>query len=446
MFFEIVRPKEEFISIQPNNQLSEIENYRLKIYKWDKYIASCIPLLILTLLAYSINGNPIILVVGLGNLFLIIISTALITLSSFGLAKFIHFLAAVGVIVISAFIFPFMRNEHLLMPLTALTVFTTYPFQKQKWNYIIGGACMVIGILLFFLEQTQTAKYPEFDFFNQVFALLILYITIIEIVMTALIGNKYIQIINRNTKSLTSQKVELERYIESNLQLENFAHLASHDLKTPLANVIRFSQLLELKIKSKLTDKEKELFKFIIDGSQHMNETINSLFQFSQATNKKLEYSQFSIVDLIEELKSDIKVNIQESNAEISYDRYTTLISADKILIKQLCLNLILNSIKFKKANEAPRIHIQIENQSKNLQFKVTDNGIGIEEEYKETIFLIFKRLHDNASFEGTGVGLAICKKIVEQHGGKIWVDSTLHEGSSFYFTLPKKRMISIIN
>lgn len=434
-----MRPIDEIISAQPNNQLSEIENYRLKIYKWDKLIASCIPLFILTLLAYSIESNVFILLVGFGNLLLIMISTSIITVSSFSLAKFIHFLAASGVIITSAFIFPFMRNEYLLMPLTALTVFTTYPFQQQKWNYLIGGLCMFIGIVLFFVEQTQTANYPKYDFFNQVFSLIILYIAIVEIVMTTLIGNKYIHIINRNTQSLTAQKVELEKYIESNLQLENFAHIASHDLKTPLANVIRFSQLLKLKIDSKLTDREKELFRFIIEGSQHMNETINSLFQFSKATNKKLEYSKFSINDLLEELKSDIKVNIKESSAVINYEDESLMINADKILIKQLLLNLILNSLKFKKDNEAPEINIDIDNQNLNWLFKVSDNGIGIEEEYTDKIFLIFKRLHDSASFEGTGVGLAICKKIVEQHGGKIWVDSRINIGSEFYFTLPKK-------
>ncbi len=422
-----------------DNVFLDIENYRVKIYKWDKYIASCLPLFILTLLAYTIDEDPLILVVGFSNLILIIVSTAKISSHSFSLAKFIHFLSAFSVIVIVSIIFPFIRNEYLLMPLTGLTVFTTYPFQKQKWNYIIGGLCMVTAVLLFFVEQSQTSKYPEFDFFNQIFALVILYIIIVEIVMTALVGNKYIDIINRNTKSLTAQKLELEKYIESNLQLENFAHLASHDLKTPLANVIRFSQLLELKTKDKLTDREKQLFRFIIDGSNRMSETIDSLFQFSKATNKKLEYSKFSMARLISDLKSDIKVNIDDSNAIIDYKQDDILLTGDKILIKQLMHNLILNGLKFKKDDVSPRINIEVKNQKLNWLIEVSDNGIGIEEDYRENIFLLFKRLHDNSAFEGTGVGLAICKKIVEQHGGKIGVESQIGVGSTFYFTIPKK-------
>lgn len=230
----------------------------------------------------------------------------------------------------------------MLMPLIALTVFTTYPFQEQKINYWIGALCIITGFLLFFVELYQTTEYPEYKAFNQLFIFFILYISVVEIVMTALIRNKYLQIINRNTTKLKLQKQELEKYIESNLQLENFAHIASHDLKTPLSNVIRFSQLLELKIKDKLSPREMELFSFIIDGSQHMNETINSLFQFSTATNRKLSYSKFCIQDMISELKNDIIVDINESKADIQVEAFPDSIVADKVLMKQLFLNLIL--------------------------------------------------------------------------------------------------------
>lgn len=325
----------------------------------------------------------------------------------------------------------------MLMPLTALTVFTTYPFQERKMNYGIGAVCMVTGFLLFIVEYYQTTHYPEYDTFNQLFIFFILYISAVEIIMTALIGNKYIQIINRKTDKLNLQKQELEKYIESNLQLENFAHIASHDLKTPLSNVIRFSQLLEIKIKDKLTPREKELFSFVIDGSQHMNETINSLFQFSTATNRKLSYAKFCLEDLIHELKGDIKVDIHDSKADIQIEAFPDMIIADKILIKQLFLNLLLNGIKFIKKGDVPKITIRAKTVGSNYRFEVQDNGIGIDSEYKDNIFLIFKRLHAKTSYEGTGAGLAICKKIVEQHGGEIWVESELNKGSTFYFTVP---------
>lgn len=422
---------------EKQSQYSEIQEYRLKLYKYDKVIASVIPLFVLTTYAYSINKMPLILLVGFGNLLLIIYSTIKISAISFQKAKLIHFVAAFGVIIVCSFFFPFIRNEYLLMPLTTLTVFSTYPFKNSKLNYCIGALCMVTAVFLFFVELQQTEVYPEYGGFNQLFSLFILYIFIVEIIMTALIGKKYIEIINKNTSKLQSQKLELEKYIESNLQLENFAHLASHDLKTPLSNVIRFSQLLELKLKNKISDKEKELFSFIIDGSQHMHETINSLLQFSKATNKKIEHSSFYLKDIIVELEKDIKVDIIKSKADITVESFPNLIVADKVLIKQLFLNLILNSIKFIKEDDKPRIKIQATKVNDFYQFIVQDNGIGIAKEFKEKIFLIFKRLHTNETYDGTGAGLAICKKIVEQHGGEIWVDSELGQGSTFKFTLP---------
>lgn len=428
--------KDQFSSTT-NLQYSEIEEYRLKLYKWDKLIASVLPLFVLTSYAYIIKQMPIILFVGFGNLILILYSTIKINSISFKNAKLLHFTAAFGVILVCAFIFPFMKYEYMLMPLTALTVFTTYPFQEQKMNYWIGAICMLTGFFLFALETLQTTSYPEYDTFNQLFLFIIFYISFVEIVMTALIGNKYVQIINRNTAKLKQQKQELEKYIESNLQLENFAHIASHDLKTPLSNVIRFSQLLELKIKDKLSPREMELFSFIIDGSRHMNETINSLFQFSTATNRKLSYTRFYLQDIIAELENDITVDVRESKADIQVEAFTDIIIADKVLIKQLFLNLILNSMKFIKKGDSPKISIRARKIDQNYRFEIQDNGIGVDAAYADSIFLIFKRLHGKASYEGTGAGLAICKKIVEQHGGEIWVESEIEKGSSFYFTIP---------
>lgn len=426
----------------PDEKLIELEEYRLKLYKWDKFIASIIPLLVLTYAAYIVDHDVRILYVGLSNCILILISNFSISLKNFSTAKMIHFVAAFSVISSASYLFPFMKYEYMLMPLTMLTVFSTYPFQKMLWSYIIGGICIVTSIILFLLETNEIGVYPEYDNFNTIFAFAILYIATIEIIMTYLIQLKYTKIINADKRELKAQNIELEKYIESNLQLENFAHIASHDLKTPLSNVIRFSQLLQTKVQGKLTDKEEELFSFIISGSQHMNDTINSLFQFSQATNKKLIYSSFSLPKLIDELKNDISIKLKESNAVIKIENLPDFIEADRILVKQLFLNLILNGIKFTGKNNQPIITLNYTSNNGFYNFSVIDNGIGIDERYQENIFLIFKRLHNRSAYSGSGIGLAICKKIVELHGGKIWVTSEAEQGSSFHFTIP----IDLIN
>jgi len=419
-------------------EFPELEDYRLKLYKWDKYLASILPLIIATIIAYYVEKNALILIIGFSASILIAFSIISISLENFAFAKLIHFFAAYGVICLSSLLFPFLKYEYFLMPLLMLTVFSTYPFQKDTWNISIGIICIISSILLFSNECFQNIDYPKYNLFNTVFAFSILYIATIEIIMTALIGLRYRKLIKEDRQKLKQQNQELERYIESNLQLENFAHLASHDLKTPLSNVIRFSQLIKNRVSNKLSVKELELFDFVIEGSQHMNETINSLFQFSQATNKKIEYSRFNLSDILNELMKDIKVELTEKDVSINTRNTDIDIYADKILLKQLFLNLILNSIKFIQKGSKPVINIDCENDIGFWKFCIQDNGIGIAPEYTDKIFLIFKRLHDNKTYQGTGVGLAICKKIVEQHGGQIWVESGLGEGSTFHFTLEK--------
>jgi signal transduction histidine kinase len=414
----------------------ELESYRLKLYKWDKYLASVLPLIVLTYFAYQINPDRYVLFLGFTTAALIVLSVQLISLINFNVSKLVHFIAVSGVITMTAFTLPFIKYEYLLMTLTMLTVFSTYPFQKEMWNNIVGVICILGSVILFFVDISTEGSFPEYDTFNKVFAGVILYIATIEIIMTALIGNRYREIIQDDREQMKSQNEKLGKYIESNLQLENFAHIASHDLKTPLSNIRKFSQLLHYKTKDKLSQEEADLFRFIISGAQHMNDTINSLFQFSQASNKKLHFIEFSISELILELKNDISILINEKKAKIELTNLPEMIYADRVLVKQLFMNLILNAIKFKKDDVDPRIVINSTMDSTHWIFTIRDNGIGIDQKYLDSIFLIFKRLHTNEKYEGTGAGLAICKKIVEHHKGQIWVESILGSGSSFYFTI----------
>lgn len=420
------------------NVNKELETYRIKLYKIDKYIASILPLLILTYAAYKVSPDPLILIMGIGNALVILFSIISVTPENFSLSKLIHFGAAFGVIVIVAFVFPFIKYEYFLMPLTLLTVYSTYPFQQKRWNNLIGILCIITSIFLYYIEINVSTEYPEYDTFNKIFSFVLLYIATVEIIMTALIGNKYRDIIKRDSGILKTKNDELEKYIESNLQLENFAHIASHDLKTPLSNVIRFSQLLKAKTYNKLTKDEAELFDFIISGTKNMHTTINSLFQFSQASNKKLEISKFSIREIYNELITDISLAIKESKAIITLNTNIKYIRADRTLFKQLLLNLILNSIKFRTKDIIPKIAITVDSKENEWQFRIEDNGIGIGQEYLEKIFMLFKRLHTQETYAGTGTGLAICKTIVEHHNGMIWADNNPEGGSIFYFTISK--------
>lgn len=413
-----------------------LESYRIRLYKWDKFLASIIPLLVLTYFAYIVDYDKYVLILGGSAIALITLSVQGLTAMNFSTSKLIHFIGAFGVITISSLTLPFIQYEYFLMPLTMLTVYSTYPFQKELWSNVIGSLCIIASIVLYINEVFTYQPQPEYVLFNQVFSFVLLYIATIEIVMTALIGRKYKEIIDRDRTILQDQKDELEKYIESNLQLENFAHIASHDLKTPLSNIIKFAQLLQFKTKAKLNEEEKDLFKFIISGSKHMSETINSLFQFSQATNKKVDFSRFSINGLCDELLDDISVLIQETKAEINISRVDQQIRGDRVLMKQLFLNLILNGIKFVKEGTTPKIDIDFQHKEDYWKVSIKDNGIGIDANYLDSIFVIFKRLHPADKYEGSGAGLAICKKIVEHHGGKIWVNSKINEGSTFHFTI----------
>ena len=239
-------------------------------------------------------------------------------------------------------------------------------------------------------------------------------------------------------KQIELKNQELQRYIDSNLQLENFAYLASHDLRSPLQTIINFSNLLQKSISNRLNDNEKTYLKFILNGSKHMQETISGLFRFAQASNTKLKITEFSPQVKIDELLTDLQHTLTKKGAVVELHDLPKIIHADAELFKQLLQNLVLNGIKFVPENHPPRVSISGLENEHQWTFSVMDNGIGIDKKYLDKIFLLFKRLHNKSAYEGTGVGLATCKKIAELHGGGIWVDSTVGEGSTFHFSMAK--------
>ncbi|MBD2165812.1 PAS domain-containing protein [Calothrix membranacea FACHB-236] len=244
----------------------------------------------------------------------------------------------------------------------------------------------------------------------------------------------------------TRQRQELTR---SNTELEQFAYIASHDLQEPLRMVTSYLQLLERRYKSQLDARADEFISYAVDGAQRMQTLINDLLNYSRVSTRGQPFKLVDCNAVVEKAIANLEVAIKESNARITCDPLPQIM-ADTTQLAQVFQNLIANAIKFHR-EEPPHIHIQairntIEAATENPHltlagnewlFSVRDNGIGVESQYAERIFVIFQRLHSRSKYPGTGIGLAICKKIIERHGGQIWMESKPGEGSIFYFTIP---------
>jgi PAS domain S-box-containing protein len=221
----------------------------------------------------------------------------------------------------------------------------------------------------------------------------------------------------------------------SNRDLEQFAYVASHDLQEPLRAVSGYIQLLRQRYTGKLDEKAEQYISGAVDGAARMQRLITDLLAFSRVGTRERTIELTDLTTALASALENLKVSIQEANAKITVDPLPRL-RVDPTQIAQLFQNLIGNAVKF-RSKQTPEIHIGAQKRPGDWLFKVKDNGIGISPQYAERIFMIFQRLHTRRKYSGTGIGLAICKKIVEQHGGKIWVESPADRGSTFYFTIP---------
>ncbi len=228
---------------------------------------------------------------------------------------------------------------------------------------------------------------------------------------------------------------KIEELARSNRDLEQFAYVASHDLQEPLRMVATYTQLLAEKYGGKLDEKAEKYIVYAVDGALRMQTLIRDLLEFSRIGRHGTELQTVDCKAIIEKVTRNLQAAIQESGAVICYDDLPTLL-ADESQLLQVFQNLIGNAIKFRGA-DPPVIRVRASRVAQEWQFTVSDNGIGISPENAETIFVIFKRLHTRAEYPGNGIGLSICKKIIEHHGGKIWVEPGRGQGSTFKFTLP---------
>jgi PAS domain S-box-containing protein len=225
---------------------------------------------------------------------------------------------------------------------------------------------------------------------------------------------------------------ELDR---SNKELEQFAYVASHDLQEPLRMVSSYTQLLSKRYKGRLDADADEFISYAVDGANRMQGLINDLLAYSRVGTLGKVFKPTDCAAIFKQTLVNLRGAIEQSGAVVDSDMLPTVM-ADQMQIGQLLQNLVGNAIKYNKA-ESPRVHVSAEREGNDWLISVHDNGIGVDSQYADRIFVVFQRLHTREEFPGTGIGLAICKKIVERHGGHIGVKSQAGSGSTFYFTLP---------
>jgi light-regulated signal transduction histidine kinase (bacteriophytochrome) len=228
----------------------------------------------------------------------------------------------------------------------------------------------------------------------------------------------------------------------SNQELEKFAYVASHDLQEPLRMVSSYMQLLSRRYGGKIDADADEFIGFAVDGAKRMQVLINDLLAYSRIGTRGREFEPVSCEEVLGLALVNLLTVIEETESVVTHDELPTVL-ADKTQLVQLFQNLISNAIKF-RSDQQPRVHVSAERKENEWIFSVKDNGIGIDPRYEDRIFEVFQRLHGRGKYSGTGIGLAICKKIVERHGGSIRLQSAEGEGATFYFSLPEIQHISL--
>ena len=236
--------------------------------------------------------------------------------------------------------------------------------------------------------------------------------------------------------ALAEKARELER---SNKELEQFAYVASHDLQEPLRKIANFTQLLERRYKGRLDPDADQSIAYIVDGTHRMRDLIQDLLAYSRAGRGDLRLEPVALRDLVEGVLEDLEPARAEVDARVEVGRLPAVI-ADRARLRQVFQNVIANALKFRAKDRPPVIRVTSEERPREWRVFIDDNGIGVEPQYRERVFVIFQRLHSRAEYAGTGIGLAICRRIVEAHGGRIWIEDKEGPGTRFVLALPKRR------
>ena len=230
--------------------------------------------------------------------------------------------------------------------------------------------------------------------------------------------------------------VRADQLASSNAELEQFAYVASHDLQEPLRMIASYTQLLGRRYQGKLDGDADKFIGYAVDGARRMQDLINDLLTYSRVGRRGERIADVNSSSSLDAALANLGAALQESGAVVTRDPLPT-VRADRARLTQVFQNLLGNAVKFRHPEIAPAVHVSAIRQEEEWIFSVRDNGIGIAPEHRDRIFLIFQRLHTRDEYAGTGIGLAICKKIVETHGGRMWIESEPGQGTTFYFTIP---------
>ncbi len=246
---------------------------------------------------------------------------------------------------------------------------------------------------------------------------------------------------SKDTTKKREAEILLKQYMlkleKSNEEIKQFAYVTSHDLKSPLRNISSLLQLAKKKNEHIITEDSKELIDICIKSANSLYNIVNDVLLYTTSEVDIASFSKIDVNEVVYDVLNNINSFVDENNARVNVKNKLPFVFSHKTMIFNLFLNLIQNGIKYNKS-EVPQVDIDFVEDDFNFIFSISDNGIGIDEKYKEQIFVVFKRLHTQQEYEGTGIGLSICKKIVENLNGKIWIDSTVGEGSTFFISLPK--------
>jgi PAS domain S-box-containing protein len=243
--------------------------------------------------------------------------------------------------------------------------------------------------------------------------------------------------IRERKRAADELRKKAEELARSNRELEQFAYVASHDLQEPLRMVASYLQLIARRYQGRLDKDADDFIGFAVDGANRMKELINDLLEFSRVGTHGQEFAPVDCNEVFDRVVRGIQLAIERVGGEVTRDHLPTVV-ADGRQLNQLFQNLLSNGVKF-HGSKKPVVQVGTTDRGLEWEFYVKDNGIGIEPQFSERIFQIFQRLHTRDQYEGTGIGLAICRRVVERHGGRIWFESLAGQGSTFYFTIPKR-------
>jgi signal transduction histidine kinase len=335
----------------------------------------------------------------------------------------------------------------VMVPLLALLF-------ANRWSGFFWLAALECVAFYFFLAEKgaavsfreRTLQFDELYYFTTYAGLFLMVVGIVLIFATG--QEMIIRALHEKQMELSRQKAELARQtlsqleaeqklLTTNRELEQFAYAASHDLKEPLRMIGSYIQLIKRKMNAQLDGPTQEYMGYVTDGVSRMEKLLNDLLEYSRLGRRKEQVRDVDLNEIMLVVINNLMAGMKETHAAI-YVNQLPVIKASYTEMTQLFQNLISNSIKFRKAGESPMVEIAHEMQDETHVFHFHDNGIGIPEEDNQRVFNIFERLHARQDYEGSGIGLATCKKIISNLGGRIWVESGVGEGATFSFTIPK--------